>query len=62
MLLGIELRNPPNSFCDLARKKKLLLVPAANNVIRLLPPLNIKKEEIKIALEIIEKCFREINE
>ncbi len=62
LLLGIELRNPPNLLCDLARKKKLLLVPAANNVIRLLPPLNIKKDEIKIALEIIEKCFREINE
>lgn len=61
LLLGLELNHSTSNFCNLAREKKLLLVPAANNVIRLLPPLNIKKSEIKLALTILEKCLKEIN-
>ena len=61
LLLGLELNHSTSNFCNLAREKKLLLVPAANNVIRLLPPLNIKKNEIKLALTILEKCLKEIN-
>ena len=34
---------------------KLLTIRAADNVIRILPPLNVKKEEIKIAINIIKK-------
>ncbi len=60
LLMGIELKIPTSKFCSLARKKKLLLVPAANNVVRLLPPLNVKKNEIKIALRVIEECIKEI--
>ena len=34
---------------------KLLTIRAAENVIRILPPLNVKKEEINIAINIIKK-------
>ena len=34
---------------------KLLTIRAAENVVRLLPPLNVKKKEIDIALKIIDK-------
>jgi len=34
---------------------KLLTIRAAENVIRILPPLNVKKEEIDIAINIIKK-------
>jgi acetylornithine/N-succinyldiaminopimelate aminotransferase len=34
---------------------KLLTIRAAENVIRILPPLNVKKEEINIAIKIIKK-------
>ena len=40
-------------------KNKLLAVKAADNVIRLLPPLIVKKEEIKKAINIIDKSLRE---
>ena len=33
----------------------LLTIRAAENVIRILPPLNVKKEEINIAINIIKK-------
>ncbi len=43
------------------REKKLLLVPAANNVVRILPPLNVKKNELKIAISVIEECLKEVS-
>jgi len=61
LLIGIEFKASTEKFCSLARKKKLLLVPAAKNVVRLLPPLNVKKNEIKIAVSVIEECLEELN-
>ena len=61
LLLGIEIRASNEKFCNLAREKKLLLVPAANGVVRLLPPLNVKKNEVKLAISIIEKCLKEMS-
>ena len=40
-------------------KNKLLTIRAAENVIRILPPLNVNKNEINLALKIINKvCER----
>ena len=36
-----------------------LLTIKASNVVRILPPLNIKKNEIKLALKIIDKVCNE---
>ena len=36
-------------------ENKLLTIRAAENVIRVLPPLNVKKKEIDIAVKIISK-------
>ena len=40
-------------------KNKLLTIRAAENVIRILPPLNVNKSEIIIALKIINKVCEE---
>ena len=42
-------------------KKKLLTIRAAENVVRILPPLNVKKKEIDQALKVIKKVCIEIN-
>ena len=34
---------------------KLLTIKASENVVRVLPPLNVKKKELDIALKIIDK-------
>ena len=39
--------------------KKLLTIKAAENVIRVLPPLTVKKKEIDLALKIISKVCKE---
>ena len=36
-------------------KNKLLTIRAAENVIRILPPLNVNKKEIDLGLKIINK-------
>ena len=38
---------------------KLLTIRAAENVVRILPPLNVKRKEIKEALKIIDKTCRD---
>ena len=40
---------------------KLLTIRAAENVVRVLPPLNVKKNELDQALKIINKVCSEFN-
>ena len=39
---------------------KLLTIRAAENVVRILPPLNVKKNELNLALKIINKVCKEL--
>jgi acetylornithine/N-succinyldiaminopimelate aminotransferase len=39
----------------------LLTIRAAENVVRILPPLNVKKNEVEQALKIIKKVCSELN-
>ena len=54
LILGIKCRVPNSLVVDRLVENGLLTVVAGDNVIRLLPPLNISNEEIDIALSIIE--------
>ena len=54
-LIGIQLYTDQTDFVKLLMQKKLLTIRAAENVVRVLPPLNVKKNEIKQALAIIQK-------
>ena len=62
MLRGFELNENYTAadFGNIARKKGLLLVGAAENTIRLLPPLNTSKEEINMAFELLNQVILEI--
>ncbi|MBM7619264.1 acetylornithine aminotransferase [Bacillus tianshenii] len=48
LLIGIEIDGEAVNLIDYILQEKLLVVSAGPNVIRLLPPLNISKEEIDI--------------
>ena len=52
-LIGIQLYKDQTNFVNALMQKKLLTIRAAENVIRVLPPLNVKKNEIDLALKII---------
>ena len=55
LILGIQLHQDQTKFIENLMKNKLLTIKAAENVIRVLPPLNVKKKEINMALKIITK-------
>ena len=55
LLIGIQLHKDQSLFIKELMKNKLLTIKAAENVIRILPPLNVKKNEIDLALKIINK-------
>ena len=62
MLRGFQLKENVNAgdFGSISREKGLLLVGAAENTIRLLPPLNTFKKEIDQAFEILSEVIKEI--
>ena len=61
MLRGFQLNEnvTAGDFGNIAREKGLLLVGAAENTIRLLPPLNTSKEEIDNAFDILNDIVLE---
>jgi len=59
LLIGIQLHVELGTFINELTKNKLLTIRAAENVVRILPPLNVKKKEIDLALKIIDKVCAE---
>jgi acetylornithine/N-succinyldiaminopimelate aminotransferase len=61
LLIGIKLHKDQIIFIQKLMDNNLLTIRAAENVIRILPPLNVKKKEIDQALKIINKVCLELN-
>jgi len=53
-LIGMEVAEEPASVVARLAKAGLILIPAAHNTVRFLPPLNVTSEEIGEALRIIQ--------
>ena len=60
LLIGIQLFRNQNYFIKKLLENKLLTIKAGENVIRLLPPLNVKKSEIDEAIKIIDKVCNKL--
>ena len=58
LLLGLKISKDQNKFINKLLENKLLAVRAAENVIRLLPPLNVKKKNIDEAVAILNKVCK----
>ena len=54
-LIGLQLYKNQANFIKKLMENKLLTIRAAENVVRILPPLNVKKSELDLALKIIKK-------
>jgi acetylornithine/N-succinyldiaminopimelate aminotransferase len=57
MMIGIVLRHDARPIVDACIKEKLIVNGTAGNVVRLLPPLNLTREEADAALDIIERAL-----
>ena len=55
LLIGLCLQKDQNSFINKLLDNNLLAIRGGENVVRLLPPLNVTKKEILLALKIINK-------
>jgi len=60
LLIGIQLHKNQANFIKKLIDNRLLTIRAAENVVRILPPLNVKKNEIDQALKTIDKVCTEI--
>ena len=60
LLIGIKLKTDTKKFCKLCFDKGLLVIAAGDNVVRLLPPLNVTKAELDDALDILQVVISEI--
>ncbi|MDC0473270.1 aspartate aminotransferase family protein [Pelagibacteraceae bacterium] len=58
LLIGIQLFKDQNKFIKELMKNKLLTIRAAENVVRILPPLNVKKKDIDLAVTILKKVCK----
>jgi len=59
-LIGIQLYKDQTEFIKKLMDNQLLTIRAAENVVRILPPLNVKKNEIDLAITVIEKVCSQI--
>jgi len=59
LMVGIVLDRPAKGLERLLTRKGLLTLATAENVIRLLPPLNVKKTELSFAARLVEEGVRE---
>ncbi|KJU97425.1 acetylornithine transaminase [Streptococcus gordonii] len=62
MMIGIETSASLSRLVEVARQKGLIILTAGENVIRLLPPLTISREEIQQGIAVLKEVFSELDE
>jgi acetylornithine/N-succinyldiaminopimelate aminotransferase len=59
LMLGLKMRVPNTDFVAAARKHGVLVLGAGDNVVRLLPPLNIDETHVREAMEKLDAAARD---
>ncbi len=60
LMLGLKTKIENISFTNEAFNQNLLLAPASDNVVRILPPLNITKQEVDHVVELLSKTAKRL--
>ena len=61
LLIGLQLFNDQAKFIKKLQDNKLLTIRSGENVVRILPPLNVKKLEVNLAIKIIRKVCDQLS-
>ena len=62
LLIGVVLDRPANDLKKIAGSKGLLVLTAGETVLRLLPPLNVSRQEADEALHILDESLKQLEE
>lgn len=59
LLRGIGFKNEahPGQVVQLARERGVLMLTAGKDAVRLVPSLNVAKEEVEMAVDVLEGCL-----
>ena len=60
LILGIKAKKNNLELCELLKNNGLLTIPASDNILRLVPPLILKKKQVDESISIINKTFSEL--
>ena len=60
LMIGIESKVKNTELVEALRDENLLAVPAAGNIVRFLPPLNIDISHVDIGLKILDKSIKRL--
>ena len=58
LLVGLKLRPPVGDFAAAARDARLIVIPAGDNVARLIPPLTVSEEELAEGVRRLDAACR----
>jgi len=60
LMIGLKCRAPNIDVVNACYKQGLLTVPAGDNVLRLLPPLNIDETDIRTAIDLLDAAAKSL--
>ena len=61
LLFGIKMRTPLADVITAARANGLVVLPAGDNVVRLLPPLTLSEDEAREGMELLNKTASQLD-
>ena len=60
LMVGLKMKTDASAFIALARANGLIVLPAGDNVVRMLPPLTLSEAEAREGIELLNKTASEI--
>jgi len=61
LMMGLKMKTPASDFIAAARELGLVVLPAGDNVVRLLPPLTLTEEEARQGIELLNQTASRID-
>jgi len=61
LMIGLRMKTPAPDFIACARANGLIVLPAGDNVVRLLPPLNLTEDEAREGIELLNQTASRID-
>ncbi len=62
LMLGLKCKTANTDLVAALRDHRMLTVPAGDNVVRLLPPLTVSEEEIRLAIDCLRAAAADLSD